>query len=951
MILTVMGVVYQLLTTTGMLTKVIIFIMITLHTVKPLNTTEQHDNPFNRYPLASELKKDTPEKPVPLAFRRAADATATEKPTVDEAILDLVYNTLQKSEDKAAYYNGQSQPVIFEPRPKMTPSAGTFTMVVIVNIKEATDEVYQSILTANDSMDQWILRENSSILDFHDGTRGDLRADGTWRPSTLAENAYNDRFRELERLGRKRAYVDFVELLDVYTQFSGYLVHARKEWRTPEEEEVSADPYPWESNARKRNKRQTKDPGLDKLNPILDQLETAVQKLQKDEGQNVKVVDSSPAHSRKKRFLGWLWNLGNSVAIHHTNKRVGRVYSSLRKLAKRDELLDHKIRELAKYLDKTIMVTNAIRLRTDILRRHITTLARALKAMNLRVSVLTSWVLTLHQSTQRQDLMTRLLTESAALMERVKLQLTTLTTRRLTPEIIAPHEMREHLIQMEQELSKYPNLRMPISFRDDVWPAYPLFRVTPILTGDFLLLVSEMPLVSTDLKMDLYRVHNLPAVHPEYNIYVKYDLESSYFAVSHNGQFVSVPDEATVAQCEMNGHSVCHYKAPLYPKDRCQLCLCALYDDILEDQTERIQQSCKAGASNFSRHSAIYLEDNFWAIASNKPFKLFVTCPGKTYYKPIQPPLDFVNLTGGCMGTSSEVFLPSLTQVTTVMDSLPRTSLLDQYAVLLKNYDSLKVWNYMNFTTKELDEIIAFRDEVLPELPEHLPMGIINQKLQEFTIPKDTPWYKSFTVWVIVALVILLIIMGVVVYFTLIRGKLNLGAAVVSRIGLPGFITRRLFPDPTPRARPNGGEKEYPLEALGSRRNRNSVSFDDELSIADDDEFGRPRSRRPSVSSYVSFKDELNPPSHSRSILKSPRTRKSSKQYDDAESVTGETTSLVESDAVQRTSSPERQRRPKTPSAPPSESGSTRSLAQNLAPEALRDAAKYVSYLARTPQP
>ena len=39
-------------------------------------------------------------------------------------------------------------------------------------------------------------------------------------------------------------------------------------------------------------------------------------------------------------------------------------------------------------------------------------------------------------------------------------------------------------------------------------------RVSPIILDDFLLVILTVPLVDQSLQMDVYKVHNLPALHP-----------------------------------------------------------------------------------------------------------------------------------------------------------------------------------------------------------------------------------------------------------------------------------------------------------------------------------------------------------------------------------------------------------------------------------------------------
>ena len=142
---------------------------------------------------------------------------------------------------------------------------------------------------------------------------------------------------------------------------------------------------------------------------------------------------------------------------------------------------------------------------------------------------------------------------------------------------------------------------------------------------------------------------------------------------------------------------------------------------------------CLVTITNTTRHRAVYLEDNLWAIVTSRNFQMQIVCREKTAYKQIQAPLGFVNLTGGCMGLSTELFLPSLTQVRSVMDMVRCDTLVDQFTKLVQSYGDLKIWNYMNFPTHKLEAIAKFKLEALPQLPTRVDMDLINQKLQKIS--------------------------------------------------------------------------------------------------------------------------------------------------------------------------------------------------------------------------
>ena len=51
---------------------------------------------------------------------------------------------------------------------------------------------------------------------------------------------------------------------------------------------------------------------------------------------------------------------------------------------------------------------------------------------------------------------------------------------------------------------------------------------------DFLLIILTIPLTDQSLEMNLYRVYNLPALHPELKVEFTYEIEGEYLAITKN---------------------------------------------------------------------------------------------------------------------------------------------------------------------------------------------------------------------------------------------------------------------------------------------------------------------------------------------------------------------------------------------------------------------------------
>ena len=71
----------------------------------------------------------------------------------------------------------------------------------------------------------------------------------------------------------------------------------------------------------------------------------------------------------------------------------------------------------------------------------------------------------------------------------------------------------------------------------------------PIVLQDYLMLILTVHLMYQLLQMNLYKVHNLPMLHPTLNMYVQYDLEGTYLATMMEGMFISLPTALDIKLC------------------------------------------------------------------------------------------------------------------------------------------------------------------------------------------------------------------------------------------------------------------------------------------------------------------------------------------------------------------------------------------------------------------
>ena len=95
--------------------------------------------------------------------------------------------------------------------------------------------------------------------------------------------------------------------------------------------------------------------------------------------------------------------------------------------------------------------------------------------------------------------------------------------------------------------------------------------------GDFLMAILTIPLVDESLQMNLYKVRNLPLLHPELQVEVIYDLEGEYFTTLMQGIYMALPDATNIKLCMVSQGHLCMFNQAMYPIDTTPWCIFALF--------------------------------------------------------------------------------------------------------------------------------------------------------------------------------------------------------------------------------------------------------------------------------------------------------------------------------------------------------------------------------------
>ena len=249
------------------------------------------------------------------------------------------------------------------------------------------------------------------------------------------------------------------------------------------------------------------------------------------------------------------------------------------------------------------------------------------------------------------------------------------------------------------------------------------------------MLILTVPLMDQFLHMNLYKVHNLPMLHPTLQMHVQYEIEGPYLATLMDSMYITLPTDIDVRLCLMTKGHLCMFNQALYPVDNTNWCIYALFiNDI-----SKIKKDCVLKPLNRTTNLAYSLDGYLWAISALAAEKLQIRCVMETHVITIQPPLQIVDIGDGCEAYSTSIYIPAKSELTATMQSLTRSQFFLDYNFQYTNVSNFVVWYKTDFATLTKEEITSLKAKIM-KLPA-MPMDIFDKTLE--TINENYPFSLS----------------------------------------------------------------------------------------------------------------------------------------------------------------------------------------------------------------
>ena len=257
---------------------------------------------------------------------------------------------------------------------------------------------------------------------------------------------------------------------------------------------------------------------------------------------------------------------------------------------------------------------------------------------------------------------------------------------------------------MKEDMNRNPRLKLPEDPNLNIWNYFTMMKITPIVMDDFLLILLTSPLIDQSLEMDLYKIYNLPTLHPKLKVEFTYEIEGEYLAISKSKLYAAIPTAREIKICEITEGYLYLMNQTLYPIGKLEWCSYALF---AQDQN-KVRQYCAINTQKRDANRAQSLDGYLWVVSSLKKEKMQVRCLLDTHVVDIKPPLTIIYVGNCCEAYSNNLYIPAKSELTSRDDTVVCHNYFQQFNTEYQNltkYSLIEDLGIEKLTNKEIENL------------------------------------------------------------------------------------------------------------------------------------------------------------------------------------------------------------------------------------------------------
>ena len=272
---------------------------------------------------------------------------------------------------------------------------------------------------------------------------------------------------------------------------------------------------------------------------------------------------------REKRFIFLFASIGAAIGSIVNAGQIKKIKENIAILQDATILQDQQITEFARYADLTVACIRVHNSQIYRLQYKLLVVEHGIKEM---IDVSNFHIYASYHVTIAQTILSCLQTGTISIennIDKIFEYLRIMTNHKATSAVIPPVALRRLLLKIEDRMCTNPRLRLPYDPQtEEIWKYYSVIKVIPIVMGKILVILMTIPVLDLTLKLNIYQIHNLPAILPGQEVEAIYQLENEYFAIGKHGMYVTLPTEQSVRTCLQTELAICILEQALYPVKR-----------------------------------------------------------------------------------------------------------------------------------------------------------------------------------------------------------------------------------------------------------------------------------------------------------------------------------------------------------------------------------------------
>ena len=296
---------------------------------------------------------------------------------------------------------------------------------------------------------------------------------------------------------------------------------------------------------------------------------------------------------------------------------------------------------------------------------------------------------------------------------------------------------------MKEDMKRNPRLQLPEDPNINIWNYYS--HITPIVMDDFLLIILTIPLTDQSLEMDLYKIYNLPALHPKLKVEFTYQLEGGYLAITKNKLYAVLPTAGEIRICKGTEGYLCLMNQAFYPVEKMEWCAYALFTQ----NEDKKRTHCTINTQRRDANKAQSLEGYLRAVTTLKKEKMQIRCLTDTHVIDVKPPLTIIHVGNGCEAYSSNLFIPAKSELTSKDNAVVRHTYFQQFNEDYQNITRYSLIEDIKLTKKEIENL----PDCLTALP-NLQFKELKRRLVEIKKPFNIHSNVTFILFVVGGLIL-----------------------------------------------------------------------------------------------------------------------------------------------------------------------------------------------------